>query len=672
MSKKIFLFFFLVVFHFGFTSLSSTPYSGLNYQQDTLIHENIKGITVKGKYPIRASLPVQLYSEKEMALTNATTVSDIAKQFSGVTVKDYGGIGGLKTVSIRGLGAQQTGVSYDGVMLSDLQSGQIDLGRFSLDNISAVSLSNGQPNDLFQPARMFASAGVLCLTAKTPDFDKLNHFSGQISFTTGSFGLVNPSVFLSKNRGKKWNISFSTDALMANGEYKFTQYYGSIANQSQTLTRTNSDVRSIRSELNTFYRFQPDEIISLKLNVFDSERGLPNGVIYYNSYSQQRLRDNNLLSQFHYENKRSDKFYYQFFGKYNRTYNKYRDIDTKYSEGQLTDIYLQNEYYLTASFLYRPLEHLFFSAAVDGWYNNLSIHSNIGFKNFSYPTRQTGLMNLAAKYETDKLSIGGNILYTRTLEQVTTGIASPNRNKLSPSASFSYKILDDRELRMRFFYKNIFRIPTFNELYYQDVGNTNLRPENTNQFNIGLIYKETEIPFLSVMEVSADAYFNTVSDKIIALPRDLFHWSMTNKGKVSIKGCDLNLKADIPMNKAGHLFIRSNYTFQSALDVTSGSSNFGEQIPYTPFHSGSGSLAYQYNYFECGYNLIFSGIRWTGQNIDANKLNAYQEHSIFGTVTWEKFKLKAEIINIFNTQYEVVKFYPMPGRNYRITLNVNL
>jgi hypothetical protein len=671
-SKKILISFFIGVFLSGFTSVCCSTVSSLFYEQDTLIHQNIKEITVKGKYPIRASLPAQLFSEKEIELTNANNVSDIVKQFSGVTVKDYGGVGGLKTVSLRGLGAQQTGVSYDGIILSDIQSGQIDLGRFSLDNISAISLYNGQPNDIFQSARMFASSGVVCLTTKLPDYDEFNRFSGRLSFKAGSFGLVNPSVFLNKSFSKKWIISFSTDALIANGEYKFIQYYGSSANLSQILTRTNSNVQSIRSELNTFYRIQSGEIISFKLNFFDSERGLPEGVIYYNSYNRQRLGDNNLLSQLHYENKRSDVFQYQFFGKFNRSYNKYMDIDTKYSGGKLIDNYLQNEYYLSASFLYRPIQNFFVSGAMDGWYNNLVIDSNIDFKNFEFPTRKTGLMNLAAKYETDRFSIGGNILYTLTREQVKTGIASPNRNKLSPSVLFSYKILDDKELRMRFFYKNIFRVPTFNELYYQNLGNTNLRPENTNQFNFGLVYREVEIPFLSLLEVSADAYYNTISDKIIALPRDLFHWSMTNKGKVDIKGCDLTLNAGIPLGKAGHLLMRANYTFQSALDVTPGSANFGEQIPYTPLHSGSSSLAYQYKFLECGYTMIFSGKRWNGQNIDSNKLTPYQDHSIFGSVTWKKYKFRAEIINILNTQYEVVKFYPMPGRNYRISLNMNL
>ena len=62
--------------------------------------------------------------------------------FAGANVKDYGGIGGLKTVSVRNIGAAHTAVSYDGVVVSNSQAGQIDIGRFSLDNVSTLFFSN--------------------------------------------------------------------------------------------------------------------------------------------------------------------------------------------------------------------------------------------------------------------------------------------------------------------------------------------------------------------------------------------------------------------------------------------------------------------------------------------------------------------------------------------------
>ena len=48
-------------------------------------------------------------------------MGDALKRFAGVQVKDYGGVGGMKTVNIRGLGAGHTGVVYDGVQVGDCQ-----------------------------------------------------------------------------------------------------------------------------------------------------------------------------------------------------------------------------------------------------------------------------------------------------------------------------------------------------------------------------------------------------------------------------------------------------------------------------------------------------------------------------------------------------------------------
>ena len=102
-----------------------------------------------------------------------------------MTVKDYGGIGGLKTVSIRSLGAQHTAVGYDGITLTDCQTGQIDIGRFSLDNVDRLSLNNGQSDNIFQPARFFASAGILNIQTLTPLFTKGKKTNIAGAFKTG-------------------------------------------------------------------------------------------------------------------------------------------------------------------------------------------------------------------------------------------------------------------------------------------------------------------------------------------------------------------------------------------------------------------------------------------------------------------------------------------------------
>src|SRR5690606_32314952 len=120
---------------------------------------------------VRSALPTQILTEKAIQNLNALQISDVVKHFSGVTVKDYGGIGGLKTVSVRGLGATHTAVGYNGVLLSDVQTGQIDIGRFSTDNVNSITLNQAQSDQIFQPARFFSAASVLHIHSRIPSFE---------------------------------------------------------------------------------------------------------------------------------------------------------------------------------------------------------------------------------------------------------------------------------------------------------------------------------------------------------------------------------------------------------------------------------------------------------------------------------------------------------------------
>jgi vitamin B12 transporter len=653
------------VFVFFSLFISGATAKVADQQPDSVHHKKLNEVIVNGHQlqAARAAMPVQVISEKELTTLNASNVADVAKHFAGVTVKDYGGIGGLKTVSVRGLGTQHTGICYDGVMLSDVQTGQIDLSRYSVENISEVSVSNGQPNNIFQTARMFAYSGVLCMSTKETPYNPLKTYEAKVTAKTGSFGLANLSVFLTKNFNKKWTINLSTDALSANGKYKFTQYYGNLSNISKVLTRTNSDITSIRSEVNATYHINEKELISLKINYLGSERGLPEN-IFYNGYSGQRLKENQLFSQLHYLNNNSISFQQQFFVKYNRSFIHYTDMSS-YSE------YTQNEYYSSYSAMYQPFCGLSTSVSADWWLNNLdakSIYNN----DFGHPTRNTELLNVAAKYNSERFIISGNVLGTFTQEHVESGLAAPDRHKITPSISLSYQLLTDESLHIRAFYKDIFRAPSFNDLYYQDFGNANLKPESTQQYNLGIVYQLNKLLFLSNIEMSVDGYYNNVKDKIIAIPKDMFHWTMENKGSVEIKGIDISFKSEIKLHKSNELLLRMNYTYNKATDLTPDSHNYGEQIPYTPFTSGSGTLTYKNKLGEAGYNLLYSGLRWKGANTPDNLLNAYAEYSTYISTQINKFRIKAEIINLFNTQYDIVKFYPMPGRNFRITLSTTI
>ena len=132
-------------------------------------------------------IPAQKLSGEVLQTLNSFSVADAIRYFSGVQIKDYGGIGGVKTVNVRSLGTNHVGVFYDGIQLGNAQNGQIDLGKFSLDNIEEVSLYNGQKSGILQTAKDYASANAIYLRSRSPRFEHGKMSNVKAVFKTGSF-----------------------------------------------------------------------------------------------------------------------------------------------------------------------------------------------------------------------------------------------------------------------------------------------------------------------------------------------------------------------------------------------------------------------------------------------------------------------------------------------------
>lgn len=164
--------------------------------------------------------PVQVLSGKELRKLSVYSVADAVRYFSGVQVKDYGGIGGLKTVNIRSMGSHHVGVFYDGVELGNAQNGVVDLGRFSLDNMEAISMYNGQKSAIFQPAKDYASASAIYLTTRKPFFKKDKPYNLNVGVKGGSFATVNPSILWEQKINDNLSASFSSEFLYTSGRYK--------------------------------------------------------------------------------------------------------------------------------------------------------------------------------------------------------------------------------------------------------------------------------------------------------------------------------------------------------------------------------------------------------------------------------------------------------------------
>lgn len=216
--------------------------------------QQLEEVIVTARNYQKEVIPVQQLSGKELQRLNSHNIADALRYFSGIQIKDYGGVGGLKTVNIRSMGTNHVGVFYDGIELGNAQNGTVDLGRFSLDNMESVTLYNGQKSAIFQPAKDFGSAGSIYLQSRTPQFKGEKRHNVKAAFKTGSFGLVNPSFLWEHRLSQNVSSSLSAEYMYTTGKYKFT--YRVKNGYDTTAVRQNGDVNAVRIEGGLFGKFK--------------------------------------------------------------------------------------------------------------------------------------------------------------------------------------------------------------------------------------------------------------------------------------------------------------------------------------------------------------------------------------------------------------------------------
>lgn len=293
---------------------------------------------VRAVKPYAEVIPAQKLSGEQLESLNSFSVADAIRYFSGVQIKDYGGVGGIKTVDIRSMGTNHMGVFYDGIQLGNAQNGQIDLGKFSLDNIEEISLYNGQKSEIFQSAKDFGSAGTIYLRTRRPTFEPGKNTNVKVLFRTGSFGLANPSVLIEHKINRHVSLNFNAEYIYANGRYKFRYKKmfsdGTLA-WDTTATRRNGDVESLRLEGGVFGVMDRGKW-NLKAYYFNSEKGIPGAIVNNVWKNSQRQWDGNFFAQGSFQKQITDRYELLVNAKYAHDYMRYLNPDT-------TLMYLDNK-----------------------------------------------------------------------------------------------------------------------------------------------------------------------------------------------------------------------------------------------------------------------------------------------------------------------------------------
>ena len=644
------------------------------------LHELI--VTTRRPWEPTEIIPVQTLAGEELRRLSSNSVADALRYFSGVQVKDYGGVGGIKTVNIRSMGTNHTGVVYDGVALGNAQNGQIDLGQFSLDNMEALSLYNGQKSQILQPARDFGNAGTIYMRTAVPQFKGDETYHARAAVRTGSFDLINPSALVQLKLSRRVSASLSAEWLNSSGKYKFryrrVNPAGEVAYDT-TATRQNGDINATRLEASVFGKTSHGNWMAKAYN-YNSERGIPGAIVNNVWRRGERIWDTNSFIQGHWR---------ATYGRWTTLANaKYAFYRTHYVNNddkqiKVDNLYRQREVYVSTANQYDIIPGKWeVSASYDFMFNSL----DADVYDFVRPERYSNLLSAATAITLGRFKGQASALATFVRDMLEEVQDPPTKHVFTPAVYASYAFVDCKTKRgsdmlsLRAFYKRSFRMPTFNDLYYADMGNSKLNPERVTQYNVGIVYDHARRhSLLSSIKFSADGYYNKVHDKIVAYPKgQQFRWTMLNLGLVDIRGVDISAAATVTPRRDMDITLRLQYTWQRAIDITNPEDNYyRDQIPYIPHHSGSVIANIAWRRWNLNYSFIYVGERYNQQeNIRYNYTQPWytSDVSLTRDFTLGKVGLRAtvEVNNLLSQDYDVIINYPMPKRNYRFTLTVTI
>ena len=551
-----------------------------------------------------------------LALRADGTATQALLRIPGLGISDYGGLAGLKGVSLRGLGTAHTDIYLDGVRVSNFQSGQNDLGMLPMETLGSAVVDYAQNSLSFRTAKPVFGERI---------------FGGQIGLQAGSFGTWMPAVRFDVKASERVAISTYASGILSKGDFP----YGDAADR-----RAGNDIRQLRAGYDVFGKLQGGEW-QIKSYLNASDRGTPGSVSWP---STDRQQDKNYVLQGTLRKAFSDLYTLSISAKgaWDDIYYKSSWGDSEYD---FTDLQLNSS-------------HTF--RLTDWWGVSLAADIERGTLKSPglYDAARTAVISaLATAIRLERFQADLALEYRGTFDKGAEGL-----NSLSPSVDLRFTLFEGFDLVG--FARRAFRAPTFNELYYPGYGNPNLKPEDAWLFDLGFDWH----PALSedwTLGLKVDGYCNKLKDKIISAPSsdDPYIWLPYNVGKVDAKGIDasLGLRYDNGTFAGG---LSARYARQSALDKTPDSYTYDQQIPYvaknTVVLAGDASLAGWR--LDAVWNLRSGRFDANGEMPDWNTLDlSLSKDFRLGRVG--VLGLNVTVRDLLDCRYELVRDYPMPGRS---------
>lgn len=567
---------------------------------------------------------------------------------SNANIRQYGPVGSLSSISLRGTGANHTQINWNGFTVNSPATGQADLSLLPAGLIQQIEITSGASGALFGSGTFGGSVNLV----NKPNWNNVISVSNEL--TGGSFGTFN-NLF-SLKLGRPWiqyHVSFIKQAARNDFPYTDIYKYG-----SPRLRREHNEYHGTGLIQNLFFNLPQGNFVETGCWYQQKDIQLP---AIMGNYQPSNA------------NQKDSSF---------RAYIRYKKLFEQAS------FIIKSAYFI---------DQLHYTNKVNPDDENYSIDSHIGAKRW--------LNELEYRYYwSDKIITGATASYNHLVgisnnyrqqikenELAVSSFIKVNMNKwianaglrkefyegVDPCVLYSlgwrYKFADWMNFRTNI--SNKFRKPTFNEKYWRPGGNPNLKPEKGWGTDAGIEGQLSIKENTSSLNYSFTAFFQSVSNWIQWISAD----SLTPVEYKLVYSMGLESQATFEYSTdKTDISSTFTYTLNRTLIIKTYDNNedfSGKQLMYVPLHTLKSNTIFKYRNILAGFCFNLTGKRETVESNNENlSLDGFFIADLMAGYekTFRTFSVNAglRIDNIFNRQYEMIRAYPMPGRACYIFLSL--
>jgi len=590
--------------------------------------------------------------------TGSHLASDALRAMSSsLDIRRYGSLGSIALPSFRGLPAEYTTVYRDGILLTNEQLGETDLGQLTLHGISRVELIPASTAILLGGDVIGAAIDLI---SEFHDSDKLTLASEQTTYD-GSSGIPTQSYYATASLNPLPSLRILAGGSLDESTGAFPFFQDST---HPNVLRSNNDAALRNANIAALWR--PTEHTALRFigNYFYADRGSPGGISTEGvgaSLPFARQTDAQTFGALKADHN-DGPLGWSLSTSFQRQFESYRDPSYNTFDSAWNTMFEAS-----ARGSYTITQTLEAFAGAEAEQTTLTGNTNKAPNGDSAIARERTSAYVAAKFlPLENLNIAGSLRFEN--------ISDLSLNEFLPQTSVDFTPF--RDFTIGAAYSRIFHAPTLNDLYWAQGGNAALKPEHGENWQAYMSYGP-EWRFATT-RMSATAFLTTVRNEIIWLPYLGQEYAPINIGQVDSKGIEVQADAELPLDARTSIHAEESYTWLAARNSTPGDENYGNEVPYS---SPTRSL-FIAEIERVGLGTLSLLVRYRGHefsepsNDPHRMLEPVTTYDV--TLATREFaldhigaKLIFSIADVTDQHYEEVLNYPLPSRTYHFSIQFN-